>query len=101
MKLYQYLFLVDRIKGDYQKKKSTITNPHEQLLLELDYGLETEFLEKMLSINNSGDSTFRLVIGNLTFPHKMDNGKEVNSVEEMFFELCKGDNKCGLKFKTN
>lgn len=91
MKLYQYLFLVDRIKADYQKKKSTIANPQEQVLLEFDYGLETEFVEKMLSTNNSGDSTFRLVTDRLTFPHKMDNGKEVNSVEEMFFELCKGD----------
>lgn len=90
MKLYQYLFLVDQLKVDYQKKKATITNSHQEIFLEFDYGLITEFIEKKLSSNNSGDSTFQLVTGNLTFPHKMDNGKEVNSVEEMFFELCKG-----------
>lgn len=91
MKLYQYLFLVNQLKADYQKEKATITNSHQEIFLEFDYGLITEFIEKMLSPNNSGDSTFQLVTDRLTFPHKMDNGKEVNSVEEMFFELCKGD----------
>ena len=90
MKLYQYFFLVCQIKEEYQKQKSMITNSDERISLVERTGNTTEFVEKMLSPNNSGHSTFQLVTGNLTFPYKMDNGKEVNSVEQMFFELCKG-----------
>lgn len=91
MKLYQYLFIVNQLKVDYQKKKATITNSHQEIFLEFDYGLITELIEKKLSSNNNGDSTFQFVTGSLTFPFKMDNGKEVNSIEEMFFVLCEGE----------
>lgn len=90
MKLYQYLFLICQIKEKYQKEKSMITDPDERMLLVERTGNTTELIEKMLSPNNNGYSTFQLITGSLTFPHKMDNGKEVNSVGEMFFELCKG-----------
>lgn len=49
--------------------------------------------------NNTGYIIFQFVTGSLIFPYKMDNGKEVNSVEEMFF--VKENNKCGLKFKMS
>lgn len=90
MKLYQYMTLVDRLKKNYSKKKSMIINPDERMsFVEKAYDM-AESIEKELSSDNNGYSTFRLITGSLTFPHKMDNGKEVNSVEEMFFELCNG-----------
>lgn len=93
MKLYQYLFVVDLLKTDYQKEKATITNSHQEIFLEFDYGLIAKLIERKLSSNNNGDSTFQFITGSLIFPYKMDNGKEVNSVEEMFFALCKGEDK--------
>lgn len=91
MKLYQYTTLVDRLKKYYSKQMSMIIDLNEKnLLAEETYNM-AEFIEKELSSNNTGYITFQFVIGNLIFPYKMDNGKEVNSVEEMFFALCEGE----------
>lgn len=60
------------------------------LLAEETYNM-AEFIEKELSSNNTGYITSQFVTGSLIFPYKIDNGKEVNSVEEVFFALCEGE----------
>lgn len=91
MKLYQYITLVDRLKKYYFKEMSMIIDLNEKILLAEETYNMAEFIEKELSSNNTGYITFQFVTGSLIFPYKMDNGKEVNSVEEMFFALCEGE----------
>ena len=91
MKLYQYITLVDRLKKYYSKEMSMIIDLNEKILLTEETYNMTEFIEKELSSNNTGYITFQFVTGSLIFPYKIDNGKEVNSIEEMFFALCKGE----------
>lgn len=90
MKLYQYIILVDRLKKYYFEEMSMIIDLNKKILFaKVIYGI-AEFIEKKLSSNNTGYITFQFITGSLIFPYKMDNGKEVNSVEQIFFELCKG-----------
>ena len=90
MKLYQYIILIDLLKEYYFEEMSMIIDLDKKIrLAKVIYGT-AEFIEKKLSSNNTGYITFQFITGSLIFPYKMDNGKEVNSVEEMFFELCKG-----------
>lgn len=93
MKLYQYIILIDRLKKYYSKKMSMIIDLNGKILLAEEIYDIAEFIEKKLSSNNTGYITFQLITSSLIFPYKMDNGKEVNSVEETFFALCKGEDK--------
>lgn len=88
MKLYQYIILIDLLKEYYFEEMSIIDLNKKILFAKVIYSM-AEFIEKKLSSNNTGYITFQFITGSLIFPYKMDNGKEVNSVEEMFFELCK------------
>lgn len=91
MKLYQYIVLVDQLKEYYSKEMSMIIDLNEKILLAEKIYDMAESIEKKLSFNNTGYITFQFVTGSLIFSYKMDNGKEINSVEEMFFALCEGE----------